>query len=229
MWAAGRHDAADRAAAHESEMLRALWREARMGSGDFDAFVEFHGKFKAFQERQQQQQQQQQQQGQREGSPPRKRGRGGAGLRLPAQFDGRHRINVSLRLDERRLGERSAGQRDGEWARQDNAVQALQQAKLALEHFIDFQQKKRFRQIAQVARDRARLPIAEFHASIVSAVRENQVVVLAGDTGCGKSTQVPQFLLHCVSTAPTRVSLTYRLCHDQRSTLVAGRAATARW
>ena len=228
MWAAGRHDAADRAAAHESEMLRALWREARMGSGDFDAFVEFHGKFKAFQERQRQQQQQ----GQREGSPPRKRGRGGAGLRLPAQFDGRHRINVSLRLDERRLGERSARQRDGEWARQDNAVQALQQAKLALEHFIDFQQKKRFRQIAQVARDRARLPIAEFHASIVSAVRENQVVVLAGDTGCGKSTQVPQFLLHCVSTAPTHSIFVLpppSLCRSTLSTRCAGRAATARW
>ena len=40
-----------------------------------------------------------------------------------------------------------------------------------------------------------KLPIAEYKESILEALVENQVVIVAGDTGCGKSTQVPQYLL----------------------------------
>ena len=39
------------------------------------------------------------------------------------------------------------------------------------------------------------LPIAEFRDLIVRTLRDHQVVVIAGETGCGKTTQVPQFLL----------------------------------
>lgn len=34
----------------------------------------------------------------------------------------------------------------------------------------------------------------DFRNEIVSAVQNERVVVVAGDTGCGKSTQVPQYL-----------------------------------
>lgn len=34
-----------------------------------------------------------------------------------------------------------------------------------------------------------------FSEDILKLIDENQVVVLSGDTGCGKSTQVPQFIL----------------------------------
>ena len=33
---------------------------------------------------------------------------------------------------------------------------------------------------------------------IVAAVQANPVVVVAGDTGCGKSTQLPQYLIRAV-------------------------------
>ena len=42
---------------------------------------------------------------------------------------------------------------------------------------------------------RADLPAASYKEKIIDSVRENKVIVLCGTTGCGKSTQVPQFLL----------------------------------
>ena len=39
------------------------------------------------------------------------------------------------------------------------------------------------------------LPIFKYKQGIVDAVKDNQVVVVAGDTGCGKSTQVGVLIL----------------------------------
>jgi HrpA-like RNA helicase len=40
-----------------------------------------------------------------------------------------------------------------------------------------------------------RLPVYRYQEHILELVERNQIVVLSGDTGCGKSTQIPQFLL----------------------------------
>ncbi|KAI3991878.1 hypothetical protein MKX01_012823 [Papaver californicum] len=47
----------------------------------------------------------------------------------------------------------------------------------------------------QIQEGRSKLPIAAFQDSIVSTVESNQVVLISGETGCGKTTQVPQYLL----------------------------------
>lgn len=39
------------------------------------------------------------------------------------------------------------------------------------------------------------LPIAQFREKIIAAVHDHQVTLIVGSTGCGKTTQVPQFLL----------------------------------
>jgi ATP-dependent helicase HrpA len=41
------------------------------------------------------------------------------------------------------------------------------------------------------------LPIHQRRAEIIRTIRENQVVVIAGETGSGKTTQIPKFLLEC--------------------------------
>lgn len=38
------------------------------------------------------------------------------------------------------------------------------------------------------------LNIFFFRSEITAAVQNERVVIVAGDTGCGKSTQVPQYL-----------------------------------
>jgi len=42
---------------------------------------------------------------------------------------------------------------------------------------------------------RRSLPAAAFEERIISTVREHQVTLLAGATGSGKTTQLPQFIL----------------------------------
>lgn len=46
----------------------------------------------------------------------------------------------------------------------------------------------------KIQEDRLKLPILAEEQSVVEAISENPVVILAGETGSGKTTQVPQFL-----------------------------------
>ena len=60
-------------------------------------------------------------------------------------------------------------------------------------------------------RDKQNLPIFREKDTILSSVKNNIVTVIIGDTGCGKSTQVPQYLIsagwdHIVCTQPRRLS-----------------------
>jgi ATP-dependent RNA helicase DHX29 len=50
-------------------------------------------------------------------------------------------------------------------------------------------------QLSQRQKHRAALPIAGFRADIVQAIDKHQVIILCGETGCGKSTQLPAFVL----------------------------------
>ncbi|KXS10462.1 P-loop containing nucleoside triphosphate hydrolase protein [Gonapodya prolifera JEL478] len=61
---------------------------------------------------------------------------------------------------------------------------------------------------------RQKLPVWPHRSSVVNALQESKVVVVCGETGCGKSTQVPQFILDdvvqgnlgVVVTQPRRIS-----------------------
>ncbi|THH20831.1 hypothetical protein EW146_g599 [Bondarzewia mesenterica] len=74
---------------------------------------------------------------------------------------------------------------------------------------------------------RNRLPIAKFRDEIISTLESSQIMVLSGETGCGKSTQVPSFILedqlsrgkYCkiYCTEPRRISaisLAQRVSHE---------------
>ena len=47
----------------------------------------------------------------------------------------------------------------------------------------------------QMLARRAKLPAADFRDRIIRTIRDNPVTVISGETGCGKTTQVPQFVL----------------------------------
>uniref|UniRef100_A0A8C6R0H2 Probable ATP-dependent RNA helicase DHX34 n=1 Tax=Nannospalax galili TaxID=1026970 RepID=A0A8C6R0H2_NANGA len=121
---------------------------------------------------------------------------------LPHTYDPRYRINLSIVGPGPRgcqgLGRRLPPERVSEFRR-------------AMLHYLDFGQKQAFGRLAKLQRERAALPIAQYGTRILQTLREHQVVVVAGDTGCGKSTQVPQYLLaagfsHVACTQPRRIA-----------------------
>lgn len=89
-------------------------------------------------------------------------------------------------------------------------------------HYLDFKQKERLQKLKKLRKFQASLPIAAYEKEIVNAVKNESILVLAGDTGCGKSTQVPQYLHRSgfdkiACTQPRRIAcigLSKRVSHE---------------
>ncbi|KAF6732380.1 putative ATP-dependent RNA helicase DHX34 [Oryzias melastigma] len=129
-------------------------------------------------------------------------------LGLPEEYDARYRINVSVctRDIEERLGNPKSRQRSS-----GPGSQEISEFRLTLLHFLDFSQKQSFGKLAKLRQEQKNLPIFQYRDRIVELVKQHPVVVVAGDTGCGKSTQVPQYLLsagfkHIACTQPRRIA-----------------------
>lgn len=52
------------------------------------------------------------------------------------------------------------------------------------------------------------LPVSQRRAEILTAIRENQVVIICGDTGSGKTTQLPKMMLEELGDRPGRIGVT---------------------
>ncbi|CAI5534421.1 unnamed protein product [Closterium sp. Naga37s-1] len=71
---------------------------------------------------------------------------------------------------------------------------------------------------SQITQKRQSLPIMAYREEITRAIERHQVVLIVGETGCGKTTQVPQFILdhewgkgrrcRVLCTQPRRISAT---------------------
>ncbi|XP_050184089.1 probable ATP-dependent RNA helicase DHX34, partial [Myiozetetes cayanensis] len=72
---------------------------------------------------------------------------------------------------------------------------ARRELRRALLHYLCLLQRGSFARLARLWRGRAALPIARHRRRLLGLLGRHQVLVVAGDTGCGKSTQVPQYLL----------------------------------
>lgn len=60
--------------------------------------------------------------------------------------------------------------------------------------YLDFKQKEKFIKLKKLRNSQANLPVYQYKHEIIQTIKQERVVIIAGDTGCGKSTQVPQYL-----------------------------------
>lgn len=49
--------------------------------------------------------------------------------------------------------------------------------------------------VVQILSERDQLPVKQFEEEIMATIDSNPVVIIRGATGCGKTTQVPQYIL----------------------------------
>ncbi|XP_022185424.2 probable ATP-dependent RNA helicase DHX34 [Nilaparvata lugens] len=88
--------------------------------------------------------------------------------------------------------------------------------------YLDFKQKEKFNKFYKLRQSQKNLPVAQYKKEIIEAVKNERVIIIAGDTGCGKSTQVPQYLMKAgynrvACTQPRRiacVSLSKRVAYE---------------
>ncbi|KAI9335726.1 Asp-Glu-Ala-Asp/His box polypeptide 57 [Obelidium mucronatum] len=63
------------------------------------------------------------------------------------------------------------------------------------EILVGFQAQQKKEAYIKMKAQREGLPAFQLRETVLKTIRENRVVIVSGETGCGKSTQVPQFIL----------------------------------
>ena len=56
--------------------------------------------------------------------------------------------------------------------------------------------------------DKEELPVAKYKSAIIQAVEKNAALIISGETGSGKSTQIPQYLHQAGFTKHGQIAIT---------------------
>jgi hypothetical protein len=106
---------------------------------------------------------------------------------IPEVYDKLHRLNFSIDYHSRELFANVQ-------TTKDLTKEKLHKFKDIITIYKDFKHQENFQKLRKLRLEQANLPVAQYKNEIIQAVHDERVVIIAGDTGCGKSTQVPQYL-----------------------------------
>ncbi|KAL1442491.1 hypothetical protein MTO96_030773 [Rhipicephalus appendiculatus] len=133
-------------------------------------------------------------------------------LGLPPSYDPVHKVNFCIFPEEPKVLMLDAGVHiDSSDASQSLTEEDVAEVRTVFHLYLDFLQRQKFQKLKKLREFQKNLPIAQYKDAILKAVSENSIVLIAGDTGCGKSTQIPQYLLGAgmegiVCTQPRRIA-----------------------
>ena len=108
---------------------------------------------------------------------------------LPINYHKSHLINFKLNIKSRELFYRVPDHAELTKSR-------LKKFEEIIVIYLDFKQKEKFQKLKNLRKEQKNLPVYQYRDEIIEAVKNERVVIIAGDTGCGKSTQIPQYLYH---------------------------------
>ncbi|XP_014259416.1 probable ATP-dependent RNA helicase DHX34 [Cimex lectularius] len=118
------------------------------------------------------------------------------------------KIKSHLKLTDEQNDKINSGIREN---RHGFSKDTLEGFRLALLSYLLFKKNENDKNFAALQETKANLPVTSYKDEILSTVSSNRVTIIAGDTGCGKSTQVPQYLMNAgynriACTQPRRIA-----------------------
>lgn len=133
-------------------------------------------------------------------------------LGLPSTYDPIHKVNFCVFPEEPKVLMLDAGVHvDADDSAHSLTESDVAEVRTVFHLYLDFLQRQKFQKLKKLRDFQKNLPIAQQKDTILKCVSENNVILIAGDTGCGKSTQIPQYLLGAglegiVCTQPRRIA-----------------------
>ncbi|XP_018025029.1 probable ATP-dependent RNA helicase DHX34 [Hyalella azteca] len=141
---------------------------------------------------------------------------------LPTRFDNKYLVNFGFKDVTVDSLIRRLPPRDLEDKKKRLSRKRIEEFITIILLYLNFNQKKSFEKLQKLRKCQKELPIAGYRDAILQTVADNSIVIVAGDTGCGKSTQVPQYLMQAgysrvACTQPRRIAciaLCKRVSHE---------------
>ena len=206
----------------KSKLNKIFFRDedfVKLGTKEYDEFWSFLSKYQSMERRKLEQQ------GNRNKRLKKSSSKLSVNLGIPSVSLPEHSLNFIMKPRKTKDLLNRIPFQDQEYQRDYLSGKMVEQFRNILGIYMNFLQKEKFAKLRKLRSSQASLPIADYRDEIIDKIRDNQVVIVAGDTGCGKSTQVPQYLLdagytNIACTQPRRIaciSLAHRVSFETLS------------